>query len=91
MTHDALRDQIRSAGFKVEDDDQASLEEWDVFEAGYRHRFTRWLEAHDDDHPAAEQVRSRYEEQRAAYEDGYRGVLGMAYFCLVRQESAMDH
>ena len=49
------------------------------------------LEAHDDDHPAAEQVRSRYEEQRAAYEDGYRGVLGMAYFCLVRQESAMDH
>ncbi|WP_405473043.1 SAM-dependent methyltransferase [Paenarthrobacter ilicis] len=91
LTHDALRDQIRSAGFEVEDDDQASLEEWDVFEAGYRHRFTRWLEAHDDDHPAAEQVRSRYEEQRAAYEDGYRGVLGMAYFCLVRQESAMDH
>ncbi|WP_369746078.1 cyclopropane-fatty-acyl-phospholipid synthase family protein [Paenarthrobacter sp. AMU7] len=82
LTQDALREQIRAAGFEVVDDDQASVQEWDVFEAGYRGRFTRWLESHDADHPAAEQVRRRYEEQRAAYEEGYRGVLGMAYFCL---------
>lgn len=82
LTEDALREQIRAAGFEVADADQASLAEWDVFEAGYRGRFTRWLEAHDAGHPSAEQVRQRYEEQRAAYEDGYRGVLGMAYFCL---------
>ena len=82
LTQDALREQIRAAGFEVVDEDQASVQEWDVFEAGYRGRFTRWLESHDADHPAAEQVRRRYEEQRAAYEEGYRGVLGMAYFCL---------
>ncbi|MCY1676583.1 class I SAM-dependent methyltransferase [Pseudarthrobacter sp. SL88] len=82
LTEDALREQIRAVGFEVVDEDQASLQEWDVFEAGYRDRFTRWLEAHDADHPAAEQVRRHYEDQRAAYEEGYRGVLGMAYFCL---------
>ena len=82
LSADALRQQIRAAGFEVVDNDQASVQEWDVFEAGFRDRFTRWLEAHDADHPAAEQVRRRYEEQRAAYEEGYRGVLGMAYFCL---------
>ena len=82
LTEDALREQIRAAGFEVVDHDQASVQEWDLFEAGYRDRFTRWLEAHDADHPAAEQVRRQYEEQRAAYEEGYRGVLGMAYFCL---------
>lgn len=82
LTLDALREQIRAAGFEVVDEDQASVQEWDDFEAGYRDRFTRWLEAHDADHPAAEQVRRQYEEQRAAYEEGYRGVLGMAYFCL---------
>ena len=79
---DALREQIRAAGFEVVDEEHASVQEWDVFEAGYRDRFTHWLEAHDADHPAAGQVRRQYEEQRAAYEEGYRGVLGMAYFCL---------
>ena len=82
LTADALREQIRAAGFEVVDGDQASVQEWDVFEAGYRDRFTRWLEAHDASHPAAGQVRRQYVEQRAAYEQGYRGVLGMAYFCL---------
>ncbi|MFJ3956070.1 SAM-dependent methyltransferase [Arthrobacter sp. NPDC090010] len=82
LTKDALLAQIRAAGFDVVDDAQASIQEWDAFEAGYRDGYTRWLEAHDADHPAAEQVRRQYEEQRAAYEDGYRGVLGMAYFCL---------
>ncbi|WP_091469460.1 hypothetical protein [Paenarthrobacter nitroguajacolicus] len=82
LTQDALREQISAAGFEVVDDDQASVQEWDVFEAGYRDRFTRWLEANDADHPAAEQVRRQYEQQRAAYEEGYRGVLGMAYFRL---------
>lgn len=82
LTADALREQIRAAGFEVVDQDNASIEEWDAFEAGYRDRFARWLEAHDANHPAAGQVRRQYEEQRAAYEEGYRGVLGMAYFCL---------
>ncbi|MFJ7749271.1 SAM-dependent methyltransferase [Arthrobacter sp. NPDC097144] len=82
LSADALRGQIRAAGFEVVEDGLATIQEWDVFEAGYRDRFTRWLEAHDADHPDAGQVRRQYEEQRAAYEEGYRGVLGMAYFCL---------
>ena len=82
LTVDALREQIRAAGFEVVEDGLATIHEWDVFEAGYRGRFTRWLEAHDASHPAAGQVRQQYEQQRAAYEEGYRGVLGMAYFCL---------
>ena len=82
LSADALREQIRAAGFEVVNEEHASVQEWDVFEAGYRGRFTRWLGAHDADHPAAGQVRRQYEEQRAAYEEGYRGVLGMAYFCL---------
>jgi cyclopropane fatty-acyl-phospholipid synthase-like methyltransferase len=82
LTEDALREQILAAGFEVVTQDQASAQEWDEFEAGFRGRFTRWLEAHEADHPAAEQVRRQYEEQRVAYEEGYRGVLGMAYFCL---------
>lgn len=82
ITQDALRELIRTAGFDVVDDDETSLEEWDTFEAGFREPCIRWLEAHDADHPAAEQVRQQHEDQRAAYEDGYRGVLGMAYFCL---------
>jgi|GEM_PF-6207628 len=76
LTQDALRAQIHAAGFDVVDEDQVTLEEWDVFEAGFRDRFTRWLEANDAGHPAAEQIRRQYEERRAAYEDGYRGVLG---------------
>ncbi|MDN3482000.1 class I SAM-dependent methyltransferase [Arthrobacter sp. APC 3897] len=82
LTADALHELIRAAGFEVVDEDLAGIQEWDDFESGYRGRFTRWLEAHDAHHPAAGQVRRQYEEQRAAYEEGYRGVLGMAYFCL---------
>lgn len=82
LARDAVREQILAAGFEVVDDHEATLEEWDVFEAGFREGYSRWLEAHDADHPAAAQVRQDYEDQRAAYEDGYRGVLGMAYFCL---------
>ncbi len=40
------------------------------------------FEVVDDDHPSAEQVRRRYEEQRAAYEVGVPGRTRVAYFCL---------
>lgn len=82
LTADALLEQVRAAGFEVVHDDQADLAEWDAFEAGFRDRYIRWLRTHDADHPAVAEVRRRHEEQRAAYEEGYRGVLGMAYLCL---------
>ncbi|GAB3072698.1 SAM-dependent methyltransferase [Nocardioides zeae] len=82
VTLDALVELTREAGFEVLRVDQADLDEWDVFEAGFRDRFTRWLAAHGDDDPAAPAIRDRHEQQRAAYEEDYRGVLGMAYLCL---------
>lgn len=82
LSVEALIDQVRAAGFEVVDAEQATLDERDVFESGFRDRFTRWLEVHGDDHPAAAEVRDLDEQQRAAYEEGYRGVLGMAYLCL---------
>ncbi|GAA3707809.1 class I SAM-dependent methyltransferase [Zhihengliuella alba] len=82
LTVEALLEEVHAAGFEVVHQDQADLGEWDVFEAGFRDRFTRWIQTHGVDHPAAAEVRRRHEEQRAAYEEGYRGVLGMAYLCL---------
>lgn len=82
LTADALLEQVRAAGFEVVRAEQADLAEWDAFEAGFRDRYTRWLHTHGADHPAAAEVRRRREDQRAAYEEGYRGVLGMAYLCL---------
>ena len=82
MTLDALVQLTEEAGFDVLRVDQADLHEWDTFETGFRDRFTRWLATHGDDHPAAPGIRERREQQRTAYEDGYRGVLGMAYLCL---------
>lgn len=81
-TLDALVELTREAGFEVLRADRADLDEWDAFEAGFRGRFTRWLETHGHDHPAAPEIRRRHEQQRAADEEGYRGVLGMAYLCL---------
>ncbi len=82
LTAEALQVQVKAAGFEVIDHDQATLEEWDVFEAGFRAGYTWWLERNSAHHPAADDVRGWHEQQRAAYEDGYRGVLGMSYFCL---------
>jgi SAM-dependent methyltransferase len=82
VTLDALVELTREAGFEMLRADRADLDEWDDFEAGFRDRFTRWLETHGHDHPAAPEIRRRHEQQRAAYEEGYRGVLGMAYLCL---------
>ena len=66
MTLDALAQLTREAGFEVVHADQADLDEWDAFEAGFRARFTRWLATHHEDHPAAPDVRRRHEQQRAA-------------------------
>ncbi len=46
-------------------------------------RYDAWLAGHSSDDPAAAAVRDRARQQRAAYVEGYRGVLGMAYLHLV--------
>jgi hypothetical protein len=62
---------------------EANLDEWDEFESGYSACYTGWLAEHEPDHADAAEVRELARRQRAAYYGGYRGVLGMAYLCLV--------
>ena len=79
----ALLELVAAAGFLPVQVHEASTDEWDVFESGFAARYAHWLAEHDPDHPDADEVRARAARQRAAYFDGYRGVLGMAYLCLV--------
>lgn len=62
---------------------EADAGEWDTFESGYSACFARWLADHDTKDPDADEVRERAQRQRAAYLQGYRGILGMAYLELV--------
>jgi hypothetical protein len=62
---------------------EANLDEWDEFESGYSACYARWLAEHGLDHSDAAEVKERAARQREAYYGGYRGVLGMAYLCLV--------
>ncbi|RII42219.1 methyltransferase domain-containing protein [Galactobacter valiniphilus] len=80
---DALTALASTHGFTVESVEEASREEWDAFEAGFVRRLERWLEGHQGDHPDADDVRTQLGEQRERYLNGYRGVLGLAYFTLV--------
>lgn len=76
---------VRAAGFRIVAPDEAGLDEWDEFEAGFTAGLARWLDAHDDDHPDREAVARRLAEQRATYHDGYRGVLGFAFATLIAE------
>jgi cyclopropane fatty-acyl-phospholipid synthase-like methyltransferase len=78
-----LLELVAAAGFLPVQVHEATVDEWDVFESGYAARFAHWLAEHGPEHPEADEVRARAARQRAAYFDGYRGVLGMAYLCLV--------
>jgi cyclopropane fatty-acyl-phospholipid synthase-like methyltransferase len=78
-----LLDIARDSGFAVIQVHQATLDEWDAFESGYAARYARWLASHPVDHPDAPMVRAKLDAQRNAYFRGYRGVLGMAYLCLL--------
>jgi SAM-dependent methyltransferase len=80
---DNLRALAEDAGFSVDAADEATLDEWDVFESGFTARCDTWLAAHPHDHPDADEVRQRGADQRASYRHGYRGVLGMGYLRLL--------
>jgi SAM-dependent methyltransferase len=70
-------------GFAVMGAGEASLDEWDEFEGGFTAGYARWLLDHPDEHPDAARVRDLAAGRRAAYFDGYRGILGLAYLRLV--------
>ena len=83
VTLDELVVLAEEAALSVDVADQATLDEWDAFESGFVTRYDAWLAGHSPDDPQAGAVRDRARHQRAAYVDGYRGVLGMGYLQLV--------
>jgi hypothetical protein len=72
-----------SHGFGVMAAHEASLEDWDAFEFGFAAGWVRWLADHEPDDPEADGVRALMARQHAAYLEGYRGILGLAYLHLV--------
>jgi SAM-dependent methyltransferase len=62
---------------------EADLDEWDEFESGYSACYAHWLAEHGLEHPDAAEVQQKAARQRKAYYGGYRGMMGMAYLCLV--------
>ncbi len=61
---------------------EANLDEWDVFESGYSACYARWLAVHPVDHPTLPPCGSRATSAGGLL-GGCRGVLGLAYLCLV--------
>ena len=72
-----------ASGFSVVQVHEANQDEWDQFESGYTARFAEWLAKHPKSHPDHPGVLDRLRRQQTAYFRGYRGVLGMAYLCLL--------
>ena len=72
-----------SHGFMPAAIHEADLDEWDEFESGYSACYAAWLAENGPDHPDAPAVRERAARQRTGYLAGYRGILGLAYLCLV--------
>jgi hypothetical protein len=72
-----------NAGFTVVQIHEASQDEWDHFESGYTARYAEWLAKNARTHPEYENVLERIHRQQNSYLRGYRGVLGMAYLCLL--------
>ncbi len=71
-------------GFALVQVHEANQDEWDHFESGYTAAYADWLaETTDPEHPTRAEVLARAERQRKAYFHGYRGVLGMAYLCML--------
>ncbi len=78
-----LIDLARDLGFVVMQVHEASLDEWDVFESGFTAGYGEWLARHGQDDPSYSEVLGRMTAQQAGYFRGYRGILGMAYLCLL--------
>lgn len=71
------------AGFLLSSAYETTQGEWDRFESSFASGYARWLETHPADDPDADAVRELAARHRRNYYGGYRGVLSMAYLCLV--------
>ncbi|GGU37658.1 SAM-dependent methyltransferase [Lentzea flava] len=76
-----LVDLAHAHGYRLLAVEQASLDEWDVFENGHALARERWLRDHPDSEHAAE-VREKADRHRTFRLRGWRGTLGLAYLTL---------
>lgn len=76
-----LVDLAHEHGYRLLAAEQASLDEWDVFENGHGIAWERWLRANPDS-PHAEEIRAKADTYRTYRFHGWRGTLGLAYLVL---------
>jgi trans-aconitate methyltransferase len=76
-----LVDLAYAHGYRLLAAEQASLDEWDVFENGHGLAWERWLRANPDSEHADE-IRAKADGYRAYRFRGWRGTLGLAYLTL---------
>ena len=76
-----LVDLAHAHGYRLLAVEQASLDEWDVFENGHALAWERWLRANPDSVHAAE-IRAKADTQRGYRLRGWRGTMGLAYLTL---------
>lgn len=76
-----LVDLAHEHGYRLLAVEQASQDEWDVFENGHALAWERWLrENPDSEH--ADAIRAKADTQRTYRLRGWRGTLGLAYLTL---------
>ena len=76
-----LADLAHEHGYRLLAVEQASLDEWDVFENGHALAWERWLRDNpDSEHTAA--IRAKADAHRTYRLRGWRGTLGLAYLTL---------
>ncbi|GHH51886.1 SAM-dependent methyltransferase [Lentzea cavernae] len=76
-----LVDLAHSHGYRLLAAEQASLDEWDVFENGHGLAWERWLQANPNSDHAAE-IRAKADAARNHRLHGWRNTLGLAYLTL---------
>ncbi|MGW6446088.1 SAM-dependent methyltransferase [Lentzea sp. NPDC055074] len=76
-----LVDLALSHGYRPLAVEQASLDEWDVFENGHGLAWERWLRANPDSEHA-EEIRAKADRQRNYRLRGWRRTMGLAYLTL---------
>lgn len=76
-----LVDLAHTHGYRMLAAEQASLDEWDVFENGHALAWERWLRANPDS-PHAGDIRAKADRQRTYRLHGWRATMGLAYVTL---------
>ena len=76
-----LVDLAHTHGYRMIAVEQASLDEWDVFENGHALAWERWLRANPDS-PHADDIRAKADRARNYRLRGWRATMGLAYVTL---------